>query len=50
MLQRRGVAAWAKAWRATVGSPAPPPVASPVGDDGVVGVLATMALACLRAG
>jgi len=52
VLQRRGVAAWARAWRSTVGpvAPVPPPVAGPVDDAGVVGVLAAMALACLRAG
>jgi hypothetical protein len=52
LLQRRGVAAWIRAWRTTVApvSPAPPPVAGPVDGDGVVAVLATMALACLRAG
>jgi hypothetical protein len=54
LLQRRGVAAWARAWRTTASpeSPGrvPPPVAGPVDGDGVVGVLATMALACLRAG
>ncbi len=50
LLQRRGVAAWARAWLTTAPvAPAPPPVVSPVDGDGVVGVLAPMALACLRA-
>lgn len=51
MLQRRGVAAWAKAWQANAPvAPARHPPALPVDGDGVVGVLATMALACVRAG
>jgi hypothetical protein len=51
LLQRRGVAAWTKAWHTTAPvAPVPPPVAAPVDGDGVVGVLATMALACLSAG
>jgi hypothetical protein len=51
LLQRRGVAAWAKAWQATAAmAPARSSAAVPVDGDGVVGVLAAMALACLRAG
>jgi hypothetical protein len=51
LLQRRGVAGWAKAWQATAPvPPARPPVAAPTEADGVVGVLATMALACLGTG
>lgn len=51
MLQRRGVAAWLRAWSTTspVSSLAPPG-AVPSGGGEVVGVLASMALACLRAG
>lgn len=52
LLRRRGVAAWAKASQAT-GPIAParaPTVAPVVEGDGVVCVLAAMALACLRAG
>jgi hypothetical protein len=51
LLQRRGVAAWARAWRTTAPTTqARSPAAAPVDGDGVVGVLAAMALACLRAG
>ncbi|MGH9290559.1 MAG: hypothetical protein ACRD0V_20055, partial [Acidimicrobiales bacterium] len=51
VLQRHGVAAWTRASQ-TITAPAPAraPVALPVDGDGVVGVLAAMALACLRAG
>lgn len=51
LLERRGVAAWARAWQTTV--PAPPSqrsrpgVETAVGGEEIVGVLATMALACL---
>jgi len=49
VLQRRGVAAWARAWQAAAASPpARPPVGTPVGGDELVAVLATMALACVR--
>jgi hypothetical protein len=50
VLQRQGVAAWARAWRATpVASTTPPPADPPAGAHQVVGVLASMALACLQA-
>jgi hypothetical protein len=50
LLQRGGVAAWAKAWQPSVPvCPVRPPIAAPVDGDGIVGVLATMALACLGA-
>jgi hypothetical protein len=51
VLQRRGVAAWARAWQSTDpgphSSPPRPPVDTAVDGDELVGVLATMALACL---
>jgi hypothetical protein len=47
VLQRRGVAAWARAWRGVGMAAAPPPVEAPAGGE-LVGVLATMALACLE--
>jgi hypothetical protein len=51
LLERRGVAAWTRAWPATAAAPAPPParpaVEAPVGAGELVGVLASMALACL---
>jgi hypothetical protein len=55
LLQRRGVAAWLRAWRTSTTVPSSPPADSlpaavPAGGDEVVGVLASMALACLRAG
>jgi hypothetical protein len=49
LLERRGVVAWARAWRTTL--PAPRAAAATPGPadggDAIVGVLATMALACL---
>jgi hypothetical protein len=53
MLERRGMAAWARAWRTTV--PGPPPPSRPVVEvpadaSQIVAVLATMALACAAAG
>jgi hypothetical protein len=50
LLQRRGVAAWTRAWPSQTLAPAarPAPVAAPGGEE-IVGVLATMALACLAA-
>ena len=49
LLERRGMVAWARAWQTTV--PAPPSprpaVEAPAGAGEIVGVLATMALACL---
>lgn len=48
LLQRRGVVAWARAWPGTPPTaPARVPAEVPVGGDELVGVLATMALACL---
>ena len=48
LLQRRGVAAWTRAWDAAApAAPTRPTVDAPIGSDQVVGVLATMALACL---
>ncbi len=54
LLERRGVAAWTRAWSSTaaagpaarVPAAAVPPVAA---DDELVGVLASMALACVAA-
>jgi hypothetical protein len=53
MLERRGTAAWARAWRTT--APAPPSpsglvVQVPADASQIVSVLATMALACAAAG
>jgi hypothetical protein len=53
MLERRGMAAWARAWRTT--APAPPSPSGPVVEvpadaAQIVSVLATMALACATAG
>lgn len=56
LLERRGVAAWTRAWSSTApgrsaatipGANVPAPVA---GDDELVGALASMALACVAAG
>ena len=48
LLERRGVAAWARAWQTTTPSSSlPPAVEAPAGADEIVDVLATMALACL---
>ncbi len=49
LLERRGVAAWARAWQTTAPAPASPrpAVEAPSGADELVGVLASMALACL---
>lgn len=50
VLQRRGVAAWLHAWQTTTPAPAAGPMApQPMAAAEVVGVLASMALACLRA-
>ena len=49
LLQRRGVAAWARAWRTTLPAPvaaAATPAPADASDE-IVGLLATMALACL---
>jgi hypothetical protein len=52
LLVDRGVAAWTRAWpRAALASPARPAPALPAADGpAIVGVLADMALACLRGG
>jgi hypothetical protein len=48
VLERQGVAAWLRAWQETAPSPpARPAATASVGGDELVGVLATMALACL---
>jgi hypothetical protein len=48
LLERRGVAAWARAWQTTAAaSSAPAAVEAPAAAGEIVGVLATMALACL---
>jgi hypothetical protein len=48
LLERRGVVAWTRAWRATTPPPARTAIASPAADsDQLVGVLASMALACV---
>jgi hypothetical protein len=53
MLERRGMAAWARAWRTT--APPPPRPTEPVVEvaadaSQIVSVLATMALACAASG
>lgn len=52
VLERGGVAAWMRAWGTTAPEAAQRPVLSgiPAAGDELVGVLATMALACLGAG
>jgi hypothetical protein len=50
LLERRGLAAWARAWQETAPRPSPPARAAvepPAGAAELVGVLASMALACL---
>lgn len=52
LLEWRGVAAWARAWQSTApASPAPSParpaLEPPAGAGEIVGLLASMALACL---
>lgn len=51
LLERRGVAAWARAWRQTAPAPSAAPAAAaaetPAGAGELVAVLAAMALACL---
>jgi hypothetical protein len=52
LLQRRGVVAWTRAWpSAPPAAPARPAAvaAAPLAGEEIVGVLATMALACLAA-
>jgi hypothetical protein len=47
LLERRGVVAWTRAWQTTT-PPARPAIPVPVADsDQLVGVLASMALACV---
>jgi hypothetical protein len=51
LLQRRGVVAWTRAWPSQPAAPVAPRRAltvPPAGEE-IVGVLATMALACLAA-
>jgi hypothetical protein len=52
LLERRGVAAWTRAWSSTTpAAPAAAAVLAPVAaDDELVGALASMALACVAAG
>ena len=48
LLERRGVVAWTRAWRAITVPAARPATATPAADnDQLVGVLASMALACV---
>ena len=48
VLERRGVVAWTRAWQTTTPAPARPAIAMPAADsDQLVGVLASMALACV---
>lgn len=51
LLERRGLAAWTRAWQEAAPRPSPPaPAVGPPTGDGereIVGVLASMALACL---
>jgi hypothetical protein len=51
LLERRGLAAWTRAWQDTAplpaAAPARPAVEPPAGAGELVGVLASMALACL---
>jgi len=48
LLERRGVVAWTRAWQTTTPAPARPAIAAPAADnDQLVGVLASMALACV---
>ena len=51
LLERRGVAAWTRAWQSAAPAPSSQPARSPLeppaGAGEIVGVLASMALACL---
>jgi hypothetical protein len=54
LLQHRGVRAWTRAWHTATPTPTPTPinsapVAVPVCEQEIVGVLATIALACAAA-
>jgi hypothetical protein len=51
-LQHRGVRAWTRAWHTATPTPTPinsAPVAAPACEQEIVGVLATIALACAAA-
>ena len=54
LLERRGVAAWARAWRGTATAPPRPPTAPvaelPAASGELAGALASMALARVAAG
>jgi hypothetical protein len=55
LLERRGVVAWARAWKGTAAAPASPTpsapaVQVPAAGDQLVGALATMALARVAGG
>jgi hypothetical protein len=48
LLERRGVVAWTRAWQTTTPSPPRPAIPAPAADsDQLVGLLASMALACV---
>jgi hypothetical protein len=48
LLERCGVVAWTRAWQTTTPAPARPAIAASAADgDQLVGVLASMALACV---
>ena len=48
LLERRGVVAWTRAWQATTPTPVRLAIPGPAADsDQLVGVLASMALACV---
>jgi hypothetical protein len=48
LLERRGVVAWTRAWQTTAPPPARSAIGMPAADsDQLVGVLASMALACV---
>ena len=48
LLERRGVVAWTRAWQTTTPTAARPAITTPAADtDQLVGVLASMALACV---
>ena len=48
LLERRGVVAWTRAWQTTTPAPARLAITTPAADnDQLVGVLASMALACV---
>jgi hypothetical protein len=48
LLERRGVVAWTRAWRGTASAPARSAIPTrPADNDQLVGVLASMALACV---